>query len=131
MNAKEPKQVQALLERLGIVSWLTLTLIMRLKDPSHSLEFLQACKIPHTVSISDFHPDSLMADLRTAHNESKTDVASGIAASVEYSTADIAFILPQGEKTHYIAYGGPPRSVTCWAVNLALDWLRRRAMESD
>lgn len=80
--------------------------------------------------MSELHPDSLLDDLRTACTESKTDVASGVIASVEYSTADLALILPQGEKTHHITYGGPPRNVTRSAVNLALDWLRRRAMES-
>lgn len=101
-----------------------------MKDPPNSLESLQAREIPHTASMSDLHPDSLLDDLRTAHTESKTDAASGVIASVEYSTTDIALILPQGESTHHITYGGPPRSVTRWAVNLALDWLRRRAMES-
>ena len=38
---------------------------------------------------------------------------------------------PRGEKTHRITYGGPPRSLPRWSVNVALDWLRRRAMESE
>ena len=95
------------------------------------LDGMLARKIPHTVSISDLQPDSLMDALRAAHAESKSDVAMGVIASVENRTADIALILPRGEKTHHITYGGPPRSVTRWAVNLALDWLRRRAMETD
>src|SRR5258706_7144025 len=91
------------------------------------LDGMLARKVPHTTSIPDLNPESLMEVLRTAHAESKTEVALGVIASVENRTADIALITPRGEKTHHISYGGPPRSVTRWAVNLALDWLRRRA----
>jgi hypothetical protein len=45
--------------------------------------------------------------------------------------AEMALITPKGEKTHRITYGGPPRSLPRWSVNLALDWLRRRAMETE
>src|SRR6266511_4227969 len=44
---------------------------------------------------------------------------------------EMALITPKGEKTHRITYGGPPRSLARWSVNLALDWLRRRAMEAE
>jgi competence/damage-inducible protein CinA-like protein len=95
------------------------------------LDGLLARKIPNTVSVQDLSPESLMDALRTARAESKTDVALGVIASVENRTADIALITPRGEKTHHISYGGPPRSVTRWAVNLALDWLRRRARDPE
>ncbi len=97
------------------------------------LDGMLARKIPHTTSIPDLNPESLMDALRAAQAESKSDAALGVIASVENRTADIALITPRGEKTHHISYGGPPRSVTRWAVNLALDWLRRRArdLESD
>jgi hypothetical protein len=36
----------------------------------------------------------------------------------------MVMILPSGEKTHHITYGGPPRSLPRWAANLALNWLR-------
>ena len=72
-----------------------------------------------------------MDALRKAKSEANVDVALGIIANVPERTADFALILPRGEKTHHITYGGPPRSVTRWAVHLALDWLRRRAMEKD
>ena len=95
------------------------------------LDGMLARKVPHTASLPDLNPESLMDALRAAHAESKTDVALGVIASVEHRTADIALITPHGEKTHHISYGGPPRSVTRWAVNLALDWLRRRAMDAE
>jgi hypothetical protein len=69
--------------------------------------------------------------LRKARAESGTDAAIGVLASSRERTADIALITPRGEKTHHITYGGPPRSVSRWATNLALDWLRRRALESE
>ncbi len=123
-GADEDRLEDAALNAVATRGW-TLTAI------ESGVDGMLSRKIPHTVSIPDLHLDSLMDALRTAQAESKSDVAIGVIASVENRTADIALILPRGEKTHHITYGGPPRSVTRWAVNLALDWLRRRAMEID
>jgi competence/damage-inducible protein CinA-like protein len=95
------------------------------------LDGMLARKLPHTALLPDLNSGSLMDNLRAARAKSKTDAALGVIASVEHRTADIALITPHGEKTHHISYGGPPRSVPRWAVNLALDWLRRRAREND
>ena len=123
-GADEDKLEEVALNAVATRGW-TLTAI------ESGLDGMLARNIPHTVALPDLNSDSLMDALRAAHAESKTDVAVGVIASVENRTADVALILPQGEKTHHITYGGPPRSVTRWAVNLALDWLRRRAMEND
>jgi competence/damage-inducible protein CinA-like protein len=93
------------------------------------LDGLLARKIPHTVSLSDLSRDSLLAALRAARADSNADAALGIAMYLEERAAEMALITPQGEKTHRITYGGPPRSLARWSVNLALDWLRRRAMD--
>jgi len=93
------------------------------------LDGLLARKVPHTVSVADLNPSNLMEVLREARARAHADVALGIVANGVERTADFALILPRGEKTHHITYGGPPRSVQRWAVNLALDWLRRRAMD--
>jgi hypothetical protein len=95
------------------------------------LDGLLARKIPHTISMSDLSPDALLAALRAARADSNADVALGVAMYLEERAAEIALITPKGEKTHRLTYGGPPRSLARWSVNLALDWLRRRAMESD
>ncbi|MDQ2690413.1 MAG: hypothetical protein M3Y68_00090 [Chloroflexota bacterium] len=72
-----------------------------------------------------------MAALRAARADANADVALGVAVHLEERAAELALITPRGEKTHRITYGGPPRSLARWSVNLALDWLRRRAMETD
>jgi nicotinamide-nucleotide amidase len=95
------------------------------------LDGLLARKIPHTISISDPSPEVLMAALRAARADSNADVALGVAMYLKDRAAEIALITPKGEKTHRITYGGPPRSLPRWSVNLALDWLRRRALEGD
>jgi competence/damage-inducible protein CinA-like protein len=94
------------------------------------LDGLLARKIPRTVSLSDLSSDSLMAALRAARADSNADAALGVAMYLEERAAEMALITPKGEKTHRITYGGPPRSLARWSVNVALDWLRRRAMES-
>jgi len=93
------------------------------------LDGLLARKIPHTVSISALSSDSLIAALRAARADSNADAALGVAVFLEERAAEMALITPSGEKTHRITYGGPPRSLARWSVNLALDWLRRRAMD--
>jgi nicotinamide-nucleotide amidase len=95
------------------------------------LEGLLARKIPHTVSVPGLAADSLMAALRAARAEANADAALGVSMHLEERSADMALITPSGEKAHHITYGGPPRSLARWSVNLALDWLRRRALESD
>lgn len=95
------------------------------------LDGLLARKVPRTTSLSGLSAESLVAALRAARAESNADVALGVAMYLEERAAEMALITPGGEKTHRITYGGPPRSLARWSVNLALDWLRRRAMESD
>ena len=95
------------------------------------LDGLLARKIPHAVSVAGLSADSLMAALRAARAESSADAGIGVSMHLEERSADLALITPSGEKQHHISYGGPPRSLARWSVNLALDWLRRRAMETD
>src|SRR5512143_2850169 len=100
------------------------------------LDGLLARKIPHTVSLQEpavadrrLTSDALMAALRAARADANADAALGVAMYLEERAAEMALITPKGEKTHRITYGGPPRSLARWSVNLALDWLRRRALE--
>jgi len=95
------------------------------------LDGLLARKVPHTVSLPGLSTDSLLAALRAARAESDAEAALGVSMHLEERSADMALITPSGEKAHRITYGGPPRSLARWSVNLALDWLRRRALESD
>jgi nicotinamide-nucleotide amidase len=94
------------------------------------LDGLMARKVPHTASLSGLTPESLLAALRAAKAKSHADAALGVAMYLEERAAELVLITPGGEKTHRITYGGPPRSLARWSVNLALDWLRRRATES-
>ena len=95
------------------------------------LDGLLARKLPHVASLPELTAASLMDALRTARADSKADVALGVTIHLEDRSADMALITPRGEKTHLITYGGPPRSLPRWAMNLALNWLRTVAQESD
>ncbi len=95
------------------------------------LDGLLARKIPHTASIPDLSPAALMDALRAARARSKADIALGVSVYTDERAAEIAMITPQGEKTHRITYGGPPRSLPRWAMNLALNWLRNFAQEKE
>lgn len=87
-----------------------------------NLDGVLARKIPHTSLVPGLKPETLMDALRTAKGDK--EYALGVTADLGERTADMAMITPQGEITHHISYGGPPRSLTRWAANLALNWLR-------
>ena len=116
-GADEDKLEEVTLDLIAKRGW-TLTTI------ESGLDGILARKVPHTVSIPDLNPASLMDALRTARTNSHTDIALGVSVYPEDRSAEMAMITPRGEKTHRITYGGPPRSLPYWAMNLALNWLR-------
>ncbi len=91
---------------------------------------LLAESIPRTIASQDFLPADLLGAVRTARADNDADAALGVSVDVGQHGADMVLITPRGEKTHRITYGGPPRSLPRWAVNLALNWLRTVAEES-
>jgi hypothetical protein len=88
-------------------------------------------RVPHTASIPNLTVDSLMQALRAAQANAQTDIALGVSVYPEDRSAEMVMISPRGEKTHRITYGGPPRSLQYWAMNLALNWLRMTIEEID
>lgn len=123
-GADEEKLEEVTLNEVAKRGW-TLTAI------ESGLDGLLALKIPHAVAITDLSTSALMDTLRVTRVQANTDVGLGVVLIPEERAAEIALITPKGEKSHRITYGGPPRSLPRWSVNLALDWLRRRAMERD
>ena len=116
-GADEDKLEEVTLDLIAKRGW-TLTTI------ESGLDGILARKVPHTVSIPDLNPAALMDALRAAQANSHTDIALGVSVYPEDRSAEMAMITPRGEKTHRITYGGPPRSLPYWAMNLALNWLR-------
>lgn len=123
-GADEEKLEEVTLNEVAKRGW-TLTAI------ESGLDGLLALKIPHAVAITDLSFAALMDTLRVARLETNADVGLGVVLIPEERAAEIALITPKGEKSHRISYGGPPRSLPRWSVNLALDWLRRRAMDTE
>jgi len=91
----------------------------------------RALRVPHTASFLNLTPDSLMQALRAARADSHADIALGVSVYPEREAraAEMAMISSNGEKTQRITYGGPPRSLPHWAMNLALNWLRMTVKE--
>ena len=123
-GADEDKLEEVTLDLIAGRGW-TLTAI------ESGLDGILARKIPHTASFPSLNPASLMDTLRTAQADSHADIALGVSAYPEDRSAEMAMITPRGEKTHRITYGGPPRSLPYWAMNLALNWLRMTVEEID
>ena len=95
------------------------------------LDGLLARKIPNTGSFPKLKPDALMEALRSAQAESNTDIALGVSVYPDERAAEMAMITSKGEKTHRITYGGPPKSLPRWSMNLALNWLRMTLEEME
>lgn len=104
---------------------------MTLTAIESGLDGLLARKIPHTASLPDLTPAALMEALRAARANSEADLALGVSVYIDERAAEMAMITPKGEKTHRITYGGPPRSLPRWSMNLALNWLRMTLEEMD
>jgi nicotinamide-nucleotide amidase len=120
----EDKLEQVVLNLMAKRGW-TLTTI------ESGLDGLLARKLPRVASFPGLTAASLLDALRASRADSKADVALGVTVHMEDHSADMALITPRGEKTHHITYGGPPRSLPRWAMNVALNWLRTVAQESD
>ena len=110
---------------LGMIAQrgLTLTAI------ESGLDGLLVRRVPHTASLQSLTPDALMQALRAARADSHADIALGVSVYPEDRSAEMAMITPHGEETQRITYGGPPRSLPHWAMNLALNWLRKTVEE--
>ena len=67
---------------------------------------------------------ALMAD---AQNQQHSTLALGIMLSSESDKQDLTLILqaPDAERMQQRSYGGPPGDGQIWAVNSALDAIRR------
>ncbi len=123
-GADEDKLEEVTLNLIARRGW-TLTAI------ESGLDGILARKIPHTASFPSLNPASLMDAVRAARANSHADIALGVSVYPEDRSAEMAMISPRGEKTHRITYGGPPRSLPYWAMNLALNWLRMTVEEID
>ena len=116
-GADEDKLEEVTLDMLA-KRGLTLTAI------ESGLDGLLARKVPHTASKPDLDPAALIDALRAARADSKADIALGVSVYVNERAAEMAMITAKGEKSHRITYGGPPKSLPRWSMNLALNWLR-------
>jgi competence/damage-inducible protein CinA-like protein len=123
-GADEERLEDAALNAVARRGW-TLTAV------ESGLDGLLARKIPHTASHPSLSPAALMDALRAARAESQADAALGVSIYPDERAAEMALITPNGEKTHRITFGGPPRSLPRWSVNLALNWLRTAAREEN
>jgi len=123
----EDKLEEVVLDSLARRGW-TLTTI------ESGLDGLLArtLRVPHTASLPNpssgsgqsLTVDSLIQELRAAQADSRANIALGVSVYLEQRAAEMAMISSNGEKTQRITYGGPPRSLPRWAMNLALNWLR-------
>ncbi len=103
------------------------------------LDGLLTRKLKHVASLPDtstrlsasLTPDSLLEALRLTQASAKTDVAVGVSIISEERSAVMVMITPKGEKSHKITYGGPPKSLPKWSVNLTINWLRMTLEEME
>ena len=75
---------------------------------------------------------SLEQAAETIRREFKTSVGLAVALSIsgESQEISITIITPLGQRERQLSYGGHPKNAVRWALNNAIDWLRRIAQEA-
>lgn len=86
--------------------------------------------LPRVFAHPETPPDGLLEATELARAEAGADVALGVAIFDSERAAEMVLITPSGAKSHRITYGGPPRSLSGWAANLAVNWLRTNLGDS-
>ncbi len=78
----------------------------------------------------DREPGDLPAAATDALMKYNASAVLGVAYRVkgDEQAVDIIWILPSGSEERHLAYGGHPNNARRWAVNMALDGLRRALM---
>jgi nicotinamide-nucleotide amidase len=77
--------------------------------------------------LADLQPGSLTERLRSLQKKFNTSAALGVAAFIDEMAIEIALISPHGERSHRFTYGGHPRNLPRWAMNVGLNMLRLEA----
>jgi nicotinamide-nucleotide amidase len=80
----------------------------------------------------ELQPGSLAQSAQAVRQEFDASVILAVALSVSNESQDISItaITPAGQAERQLTYGGHPKNATRWAVNTAIDWLRRIAQEA-
>jgi len=81
-------------------------------------------RLPGIASLADLQPAALPNKLRAAMAKDSATCGLAFAAFVDEMSADLVVITPRGEETRHITYGGHPRNLPRWAVNLGMNMLR-------
>jgi nicotinamide-nucleotide amidase len=75
---------------------------------------------------------NLLQAAETIREEFQSSVALAVALSSSGESQDISMALlnPLGHSERQLSYGGHPKNAPRWAVNTAIDWLRRSIQEA-
>lgn len=75
--------------------------------------------------------EPLAGALEKIRQQFAASAALGLACSIEgeQQKAEMVLITPAGVEERLLTYGGHPGNLARWAVNFAIDWLRRVALE--
>jgi competence/damage-inducible protein CinA-like protein len=71
--------------------------------------------------------EELSAFLKSMQEKHDACAALGVAAFSEKRTVELMLITPEETKERRLTFGGHPGLLSRWAVNIALNWLRRTA----
>jgi len=79
------------------------------------------------VESADLAEGELSAFLKKIQEKHNASAAVGIATFPEKRIVEVMLITPDETKIRQLSFGGHPALLPRWAVNLALNWLRRTA----
>jgi competence/damage-inducible protein CinA-like protein len=77
--------------------------------------------------------EPLAEAVEKSRKQFKATAALGVACDVKEDEQKVTLVLitPHGQEERLLTYGGHPGNLPRWAVNMALDWLRRTALKAE
>ncbi len=88
-------------------------------------------RLPQMIPLANLQPGSLTERLQEITMDSQYQAALGVAALVEDMAIEIVVITPHDQRSHRFTYGGHPRNLSRWAMNVGLNLLRLEAEPKD
>ena len=84
-------------------------------------------------SNGDIRPDALIPACVALVKETKVSAVLGVVlfTSGEQQEIGILILTPLGQEEQHLSYGGHPKNAERWAINTALDLLRRNLQEAE
>jgi nicotinamide-nucleotide amidase len=118
----------AALRAINAHNWILATLEYQTEGVLSSRLMSKASSSFRNGRIASVPITDLESEARELAQQGQATIALIVQCSIADNTIDLGLFTPAGFTKRALSYGGHPRNLQTWAVNMALDWLRRTAL---